>query len=63
MNIVASDPEAFIVVAEASGKGKTTGASFETRRAAHIKLSRGKVQRCEFFASERDALEAAGLSE
>jgi ketosteroid isomerase-like protein len=62
-DILPAGPEAFVVVAEASGKGKTSRASLESRRAAHIELSQGKAQRCEFFASEQDALEAAGLSE
>ncbi len=54
--------DALVVVGDAVGKGKTTGVPFVAHdMAVHLKFAHGKVLRCEFFTSERDAREAAGL--
>jgi hypothetical protein len=56
--------DALVVVGDAFGVGKTTGVPVATHDAAvYLKFAHGKVLRCEFFANERDALEAAGLRE
>lgn len=63
-NVVAVGGDALVVVADTVGKGKTTGAPFVAHSmAAHFQFIHGKVARCEFFANEQEALEAAGLRE
>jgi ketosteroid isomerase-like protein len=56
--------DAFVVRAEVSGQGKTAGVPFATSRlAGYVKFRGAKVVRCEFFPTEQEALEAAGLEE
>ena len=63
-HLTAIGDDALVVVGDSVGMGKTAGVPFVTHHmAVHLEFAHGKVLRCEFFASERDALEAAGLSE
>jgi ketosteroid isomerase-like protein len=62
-DVVPIGADTLVIVGEAYGKGKTTGVPFRERRAALIRFAGGRVARLEFFATERDALEAAGASE
>jgi ketosteroid isomerase-like protein len=56
--------DGLVVVGDAFGTGQTAGVPFESREmATYFKFAHGKVARCEFFANEREALEAAGLRE
>jgi ketosteroid isomerase-like protein len=45
------------------GRGPSSGIQMETDVYALVTLSKGKIVRWQFFASEQQALEAAGLSE
>ena len=62
-DVVPVGADTLVIVGEAYGKGKTTGVPFRERRAARIRFAAGRVARLEFFATERDALEAAGASD
>ena len=52
-----------VVVADVSGRGKGSGASFERRSGTSFTLRAGSVVKMKFFPSGDAALEAAGLSE
>jgi ketosteroid isomerase-like protein len=52
-----------VVVADMSGRGKGSGASFERRSGTIFTLRAGSVVKMKFLPSGEAALEAAGLSE
>src|ERR1700752_1681802 len=63
-HLTAIGDDALVGVGASVGMGKTAGVPFVTHHmAVHLEFAHGKVRRCEFFASEREALEAAGLRE
>jgi ketosteroid isomerase-like protein len=62
--ITAVGENSLVVLGDSYGKGKTAGVPFEVHdMAVHFKFLYARVARCEFFANEREALEAAGLRE
>jgi len=60
-----AEPEEGCVVMpfHASGRGKGSGIEVHTQAAAIWTLRGGKISRMQLFSTEREALEAAGLSE
>ena len=62
-DVVAFGGDEVVVVGQSFGSGKTTGAPFSAHFAAHCRVSSGKAVRAEWFTTEDEALEAAGLSE
>jgi ketosteroid isomerase-like protein len=58
------DAGEFVILAtRESGRGKISGVPLETESVFVYTLSQGRIVRIQIFGSEREALEAAGLSE
>jgi ketosteroid isomerase-like protein len=58
------DAGEFVILAtRESGRGKISGVPLETESIFVYTLSQGRIVRIQIFGSEREALQAAGLSE
>jgi ketosteroid isomerase-like protein len=61
MEVIADGGDDLVLVGEAVGRGRTTGAPFVAQGALHVRFTRGKVVGMRGFRTEREAFEAAGI--
>ena len=61
--VLAVGPTELVFLGKGSGKGNTTGAPFGIQTPVRVAFTRRRVVHFEWFATKKEALEAAGLRE